>query len=244
MIDIHCHILPYVDDGAETMDDALEMARLAASGGVTVMIATPHCNLPGTEFDNYVSAALRDRFVALGIAIHQAGIPLTILPGAEVFCTPELPILLAQKKFQPLAGSRYLLLEFPFDEAPSRMEAAFSAVSARGFVPVAAHPERYDAIQEDPEIVECWFRSGTVIQLNKGSILGSLGRRAERTSHWLLNCGLAHIVASDGHDPQIRTPHMQQLQHLLVQNYGPEYAGILLQHNPERIVRNLPMVSP
>ena len=100
MTDIHCHILPDADDGAETMEDALSMARAAAASGVKTLLATPHCNLPGSVEKNYVSYDLRDRFVALCLAVRQAGIPLTILPGAEILCTPDLPELLLQKKLQ------------------------------------------------------------------------------------------------------------------------------------------------
>ena len=91
MVDIHCHILPGVDDGSPSMEDSLEMARMAADSGVTNIIATPHCNLPGDGPKNYRSAALRTGFSRLRQALEQQGIPLGIHPGAGVFCTPELP---------------------------------------------------------------------------------------------------------------------------------------------------------
>ena len=90
MTDIHCHILPFVDDGSENMEDSLAMARLAAESGVSAIIATPHCNLPYHGPTNYKSAQLAQRFIQLQHAIEDAGIPLRIFPGAEILCTPEV----------------------------------------------------------------------------------------------------------------------------------------------------------
>lgn len=243
MIDIHCHILPAADDGAERMEDALEMARMAAASGVTHVIATPHCNLPGTGEKNYISARLSQRFRLLQQAIEEAGIALTVHPGAEVLCTPQVPELLEEGSLLTLAGSRYLLVEFFFDESLDYMDAMLEEIAGRDFIPVVAHPERYEAVQRNPIIVERWFRNGWVIQLNKGSILGRLGRRAHRTAHWILERGLAHTVASDAHSPEIRTPHMEEVADLLTERYGQRYAGILLEDNPACILENRPVLK-
>jgi protein-tyrosine phosphatase len=178
MVDIHCHILPGVDDGADSLDSAVEMARMAVESGVDTIIATPHCNLPYDGDKNYISDALRRQFLQLRHAIRDAGLPLNIYAGCEVLCTPEVPALISGGKLLTLAGSRYLLLEFFFDEEPDYMDELLDCVARTGLVPVIAHPERYEAIQRAPYLVERWFRAGYVIQLNKGSILGRLGRRA------------------------------------------------------------------
>ena len=243
MIDLHCHILPGVDDGADSMDDALEMAWMAADSGVTTIIATPHCNLPGAGNKNYISSHLKERFLHLQTCIKQAGIPLSVLPGAEVLCTPQVPDLLRQGELLTLAGSDYLLLEFFFDENLEYMDDMLHAITAEGLIPVIAHPERYEAVQRTPHIIERWFRSNYVIQLNKGSILGRLGRRAERTADWILSRGLAHVVASDAHSPAMRTPQMTQLHQYLSEVCAPEYTDILLQANPARILKNQPILQ-
>lgn len=242
MIDIHCHILPSVDDGADSMEDALEMARMAADSGVTAIVATPHCNLPGTEEKNYISPDLAQQFCQLQREIRQAGIDLTLYPGAEVLCTPEVPELLEQDALLTLAGSDYLLVEFFFDETLDYMDTMLSAVAERGRIPVVAHPERYEAVQRAPGIVDRWFRNGWIIQLNKGSILGRLGRKAERTAHWILSRGLAHVVASDAHSPRVRTPHMEELTEYLCQLCDPRYVEILLEKNPACILENRPVL--
>lgn len=235
MTDIHCHILPFVDDGAGSMEDALEMARMAAESGVTAIIATPHCNLPYEKEKNYISQHLQEQFFRLQQAVKAEGIPVTVLPGAEVLCTPEVPELLRQGKLLTLAGSRYLLVEFFFDEDLDYMDQMLSAIASQGLLPVIAHPERYESVQRTPRIVERWFRNGYVIQLNKGSILGRLGRRAARTAEWILSRGLAHVVASDAHSPVMRTPQMDELVQFLTEVCAPEYVDILLDINPGRI---------
>ena len=242
MTDIHCHILPRTDDGAESMEDALEMARMAAESGVTHLIATPHCNLPFAEEKNFASVPLLERILKLQDRIKQAGIPLSLYPGCEVLCTPDVPALIRQGKLLTLANTNYLLVEFFFDESLAYMDDMLRAIAAEGLIPVIAHPERYDCIQRTPHITERWFRNGYIIQLNKGSILGRLGRHARHTADWILAHGLAHVVASDAHSPVMRTPDMSQLREYLLEFCDPEYAHILLDLNPSRILNGQPVL--
>lgn len=243
MIDIHCHMLPGVDDGAEDMHDALEMARMAAAGGTKALIVTPHCNLPGAPEKNYASQALATQFALLQNAVLQAQIPLTLALGAEILCTPDLDILLRKALLPTLAGSRYLLAEFFFDESLEYMQDHLSCIAAHGLVPVIAHPERYSAVQCAPYVAEDWFSRGYVLQINKGSVLGRLGRHAAKTADYLLERGLAHVLASDGHSPEVRTPHMGALQEFLEDNCSASYARILLEDNPARILTDQPVLE-
>ena len=239
--DIHCHILPAIDDGAEALDEALEMVRMAWESGVQQIIATPHCNLPGLE--NHRSQQLFDRLAALQEAVDKAGIGVTLLPGAEVMATPQLDELLRQNRLQTLADSRYLLIEFYFDEDGEVMEHLLQTVADTGLIPVIAHPERYEAVQRQPLTVTHWFRSGYIIQVNKGSLLGRLGRRAKIAADWILDQGLAHVVASDGHSAVFRTPHMTGIREYLTDHYGSRYTDILLHINPGRIAQDLPVLQ-
>lgn len=239
MTDLHCHILPGVDDGAQDLAESLEMARMAAASGVRAIVATPHCNVPENQLKNYLDTPFLEQFAQLRGAIEEEQIPLRLYAGVEVFCTPQIPDLLREQWLLPLAGSRYLLAEFYFDESPDLMHHCFHEISRQGFIPVIAHPERYEAVQRYPQLIQDWFAGGLIIQLNKGSILGKLGSRAQDTSRWILERGLAHVVASDAHGTRSRTPFMGELQRHLESNYPPEYARILLSVNPDRIVRNL-----
>lgn len=108
---------------------------------------------------------------------------------------------------------------------------------------MAAHPERYNAVQRDPARLEDWFRRGIVIQLNKGSVLGRLGRRAQDAALWLLEHGLAHAAASDAHRPTVRTTHMGLLRSTLADDFSPGCPRLLLDENPRRILEDRPMVG-
>lgn len=242
MIDLHCHILPGVDDGAPDLNTALEMARMAWDSGVTAMVATPHCNLPRGQRGNYISRELAERFSRLRRELRQAGIPLQLYTGMEVFCTPDTEQLLLAGKLSTLAGSHYMLVEFYFDESAAYMTGQLEGLLRHGVIPLVAHPERYDPVQRDPELARRWREMGCALQLNKGSLLGSLGSRAETTSHYLLRRGLAQAVASDGHGVSHRTPHMGQVRRLLEALCQPEYVHILLEENPRRILRDQPLV--
>lgn len=243
MVDIHCHILPGVDDGAEELMDALEMARMAAQSGVRAIAATPHCNLPGVRRKNYATQEMAEQFYLLREAIRKAKIPVELLAGSEVMATPDMVEHLRQGELVTINGTRYLLTEFFFDESFQYMDRILDRIAAFGLVPVVAHPERYGVIQEQPFLVEKWFAGGYAIQVNKGSLLGRLGSRAEMAGRWLLEQGLVHVVASDAHSPLKRTPHMQEVRQLIQESVGPEYARILLERNPTRILQDKPLVE-
>ena len=241
MIDIHCHMLPGVDDGSDSMDTSLLMASMAAESGVETVIVTPHCNIPG-EAANYPSRELLGRFMALREAIDAAKIPLHILAGAEVFCTADIAELIRAKKLLTLASSRYLLVEFAFNEDSIEMNSRLEQIFAEGLTPVIAHPERYNAVQRDRTLPERWFASGYVLQINKDSIFGGLGQRAKRTAEFILGQGLAHIAASDAHSTYSRNPEMSRLREHISLNYSEDYAQVLLEENPRRIIENKPML--
>ena len=241
MIDIHCHMLPGVDDGSDSMDTSLLMASMAAESGVETVIVTPHCNIPG-EAANYPSRELLGRFMALRETIDAAKIPLRILAGAEVFCTADIAELIRAKKLLTLASSRYRLVEFAFNEDSIEMNSRLEQIFAEGLTPVIAHPERYNAVQRDRTLPERWFASGYVLQVNKDSIFGGLGQRAQRTAEFILSQGLAHIAASDAHSTYSRNPELARLREHISLNYSEDYARILLEEKTRRIMENKPML--
>lgn len=241
MIDIHCHILPDFDDGAESLEEALDMARMAAATGVTDIVATPHFQgEPGTL---ELLPLMQRQFRVLSSALTQAHIPVQLHPGAEVLCLPDTISLAVAHQLPTLAGTNYVLSEFYFDESYSFMDETLSEIADCGYKPVIAHPERYDVIQRDPRLLHRWARQGFVIQMNKGSVLGSFGSRVEQTANEILAMGLAHLFASDAHGCHSRTPHMAALQQWVGELCEPEYAAILLEKNPRRLLNGRPMVG-
>lgn len=242
MIDIHCHILPYSDDGSESLAESLAMARAAAASGVDTVVMTPHCNLPDAESDNFLSAELEARYKELQNEVRVAGIPLTLLPGAEVFYTPEVPSFLKRGLLPHLNHSDYLLVEFYFDSSPEDIRAGLESILSEGLKPILAHPERYHAVQAEPYLVGDWFESGSIIQINKGSLLGRLGRGSFRAADWILGHGLAHVVASDAHTSTVRTPDLESVSDLIAERFSPDYAELLLETNPRHIIENHPII--
>ena len=115
-----------------------------------------------------------------------------------------------------------------------------------GYIPVLAHPERYAAVQRDPSCLVDWFYADCVLQLDQDSVLGRFGNRCARTANWALECGLAHVVASDAHDTQRRTISVDEVWHHLWRRYPPPpgYADLLLWRKPRRILENQALVAP
>ena len=241
MIDIHCHILPDYDDGADSLEEALEMARMAALSGVRHIIATPHFNGEPAELENL--PMMKRQFQVLRAALEQAAIPINLHPGAEVLCLPETVVLADNRQLPTLADTDYVLTEFYFDESYAYMDEMLSQLLHYGYKPVVAHPERYDVIQREPPLLRRWARQGCVIQLNKGSVLGAFGSRPEQAAHEILGMGLAHVFASDAHSCHSRTPHMSELRRWLEDCCEEDYTAILLEENPRRILQGKPMVG-
>lgn len=239
MIDIHCHILPNFDDGAADLEESMAMARMAVSSGVTGIVATPH--FPGDAASFRRLGALMGRYEKLEQVIRREGLPLRLYPGAEILCLPETPQLAAKKVLPTIADTNYLLVEFNFGEPQSYMNEMLDALAQEGYRPVVAHPERYRAVQMSPQLPQYWFDLGYVLQVNKGSVLGAFGGRVQQTAGQILSQGLAHVIASDAHGTDKRTPHMGALKQWVDNFCDPVYAEILLERNPQRLVRGQDM---
>lgn len=239
VVDIHCHILPGVDDGAEDLAESLEMARMAVSCGVTDLAATPH--LLGDSFDQKRLGLLYRQFQRLEHALKRENIPLKLHLGAEILCTSQTVDLAWAEQIPAIGDTRYVLCEFYFDTPGFQMDELLSGIAEAGFYPVVAHPERYDAVQQEPRWVQRWFHRGYVIQMNKGSVLGAFGTRVEITAHRLLDRGFVHILASDAHSAHRRTTDLAPLRSWLQEHCSQAYAQLLLEENPARLLRGREM---
>ncbi len=240
MVDLHCHILPGVDDGSASDEESCMMAQLAADSGVTVIAATPHCNVRGC-FDNYDSDALRERFLHLARLLRQNQIPIGLRTGMEVYVTPEVPELIRRKQLLTLGGSHYLLVEFGFRESGRYADHMLKEIMELGLIPVVAHPERYEFVQEERERLLRWIEAGYVLQLNKGSLFGFFGRRVARTAHWCLGEGCVHLIGSDAHSPYRRTTRLGDVHEYVAEHISPEIADFLLEENPLSILNDEPI---
>lgn len=241
MIDLHTHILPGIDDGSADFYDTLEMARIAVDSNVTAMVATPHCNIPGM-FQNYYGREYIQLFQKTEAMLEKEKIPLTLYTGMEVFVTTDLLELLRAGKILTINGSRYILAEFGFREDPYFVERMLYKLMESGLHPVIAHPERYEFVQDDPQLVYEWRQKGYHIQVNKGSFQRRFGRRAEETAYALLNHNLITVIASDTHGPCQRTPYLMDVYEELSRMYSNKYMDILFQENPRRIIQDKPLI--
>ena len=235
MVDIHCHILPEVDDGARSLAEALEMARIAADCGVTDLAATSHFR---AEKENmHCLRTLREQFQHLQRMVDQEEIPLRLHLGAEVLCSWQAVDLARERALPTLGDTGYVLCEFYFDVDFDYMDDILTGIAEAGYRPVIAHPERYGAIQRSPRRVQRWFARGYVIQVNKGSLLGTFGARVQNTAAWLLEAGLAHMVASDAHSSHHRTTDLSSVKAWLRHRFSRDYVQLLLEDNPGRLLR-------
>jgi len=243
MIDVHAHILPGIDDGPETMSDALRMARSACDSGVSRLIVTPHSNIRGI-FENYYEDTLIHHFHNFEAELIKENINLQVMLGMEVYATEEVPELLQKGRLTTLNQSRYLLLEFGFHEDILFIDFLIKELMHRGIVPVIAHPERYPYIQKHPDMIYRWLELGCSIQINKGSIMGSFGFRARDTALYLLEYHLVSMIASDAHSPSLRTTELTGIYSYLKSRYSEAYATLLLHDNPERVIENRDLIQP
>ena len=237
MIDIHCHILSGVDDGAGDLQMSSEMARLAESNGTTAIVATPHSNLPGM-FGDDIEFDYKELVQSLNENLSASGSIIRVYSGCEIFAAGDFLKLLKNGSLLTLNDSVYPLIEFDFYEHPASVYLKLQQVVAEGFVPVVAHPERYAFVNEDCDSIKRLKDMGCLIQVNKGSVTGKFGPDIHRCAHEILVKGLADFVASDAHSPNIRTPDMTEAYELICQLYSKQYADLLFCENPRRVLDN------
>jgi protein-tyrosine phosphatase len=205
VIDLHTHILPGIDDGARTLEDALDMARAFVGEGVTAVAATPHVR------DDFPTSAevMLQAVPSLQRVLDQEGIPLIVLPGAEVAVEWIARLDDTELRRLTLAESgRYLLVETPYHGWPAAVVEQLLRLRTAGFTPVLAHPERNPVIQATPSLLAPLVDGGTLVQVTAASLDGRLGRASHVTGHRLVAAGLAHLLASDAHAAHVRAAGM------------------------------------
>ncbi len=231
MTDIHCHIIFGVDDGSDCLAESVEMARIADDSGTRWIAATPHANIPDSA-GSYWGPAFEEKLAELNAAIEKARLGVRVFRGQEVFAAGDLTALVKSGDVITLNGSRYLLTEFDFYGRSEHMFSTCESLLAEGIVPIVAHPERYAAVQSDEDAAFTLREMGCLLQLNRGSLFGAFGKKAEDTAHRLLYETQADFIASDAHSPYMRTPFLEDAHAMVSELYSPDYADYLLRENP------------
>jgi protein-tyrosine phosphatase len=238
MVDIHCHILPGLDDGSDSVETSLKMAEMAIADGVTHVIATPHAN---DEYEfvpkfvharrNEIQSILRDR--------------LTIATGCDFHLSYEnIATLRADPKRFTLNQTDYLLVEFADFAIPASLDQTLHQLRLLGLYPIITHPERNPLIRSQWDRLWGWMRQGCYVQVTAQSVTGGFGRRAQEAAELLLDANAVHFVASDAHNLTTRPLRLKPVYDALAEHEGENVARALLEENPRAALegRALPYV--
>ncbi|HUC53486.1 MAG TPA: CpsB/CapC family capsule biosynthesis tyrosine phosphatase [Candidatus Cybelea sp.] len=238
MVDLHCHILPGLDDGAANMEESMAMAESAIADGITHVVATPHSSNK-YFFDFAQVRELRDELQA------QLGDRLTIATGCDFHLNPENLEALRQEARRFCINQRdFLLLEFNEFSIPPSMDQTLHAIQLAGVQPVITHPERNRILRARPERLKKWVRLGCFAQVTGGALTGGFGAGAQQDALRWIGEGLIHFVASDAHNTRTRLLRLEPAYNVVEHQFGQEKARALFQDNPLAALegRQLPYV--
>ncbi len=237
MIDLHCHILPGLDDGAADLAVSVAMARASVADGVTVLACTPHI-LPGLYHNT--GSSIRQACAALQGILDDAGIALRLTTGADNHIVPDFVAGLRSGHLLTLADSHYVLVEPPHHVAPLRLEELFFDILVSGYTPILTHPERLTWIRSQYEVFQRLLRAGVWVQITAGSLTGVFGRSARYWAERMLDEGCVHILATDAHDLHHRPPDLSRGRELAAKRVGDAEAENLVLYRPRGVLANDP----
>ena len=238
MVDIHCHILPDIDDGPRSWELTAEMCRIAALDGITHIVATPHCD------DQF--AYDRDLYTEmLGQLSDAAEGKLTFSLGCDFhFSYNNIQDALVHPRRYTIGESQYLLVEFSDFGIPPEVKQNLLFIASNGMVPIITHPERNQPLLHKPEMVLEFVEQGYLVQVTANSLTGYWGSRSKSMAEWLLKRQAVHAIASDAHDPVRRRPVLSEARKVVEELVGAEAADALFVQNPAAIVEGERLPSP
>jgi protein-tyrosine phosphatase len=231
MIDIHHHCLPGVDDGPRNAAEAVDLCRMSADEGIETIVATPHV-LRG-RWKNTSRAQLESILADLQSRIGDA--PRLIL-GSEYFFAHDIAEVMRGGAIIPLAGSRYILVEFASQAVPPLVMQPLHSVMLEGWTPIIAHPERNAVLQSKPELVAAMARAGVKMQVTTGSVTGEFGEEARQAAVRLLRAGWVHFMATDAHNRAKRPPRFREAREKVAALCGEGVARALFVDNPRAVI--------
>lgn len=244
MIDIHCHILPDMDDGPRNWEKSLTMARMAAADGIRVIVASPHLFR-----DKRVDLeALNDKEVILQKIrqfqemLEAEQIPLKILPGCDCPLSLEaLDLLKADRVMTINDGRRYLLLEMPDSSIPPAAPDICFQLQSQGLTPIITHPERHLVFLHNPERLLRFLDLGCLVQMTAGSLTGTFGRKVAKVSQTMVKKGYIQLIATDAHSTGGRPPVLSKAVAQLTKLIGKDPALAMVTAIPEKIINGTPV---
>ena len=234
-VDIHCHILPGVDDGSQSPEETKAMLEKAWDEGIQIMVATPHYHKQRgkNDIDLIKKQLLLTRKLAK--EVHPK---MQICLGMEIYYGEDVPELLKTGKAVSIRKSRYILVEFSPGDDFQYILNAVRKLQMSGHTVIIAHIERYNCLREDISNVEYLREMGAYLQVNAGSITGSYGRSVKKFLREVLKAHLVQLVGTDAHGPEKRSPKMQEAYKEVVKRCGEEYADQIFGQNDKKVLRN------
>ncbi|MFV8818158.1 tyrosine-protein phosphatase [Haliea sp. E17] len=248
MIDLHCHFLPGIDDGARSLDEALQLARDSVANGVFCAVMTPHLH-PG-RWENFAGEIARQTAL-FRRALEEAGVDLDIAFAAEVRMSPEIPLLIERGHVPFLGemdGYQLMLLEFPHGHIPLGADKLVWRLLQMKVRPVIAHPERNKDVMREPGKISPFVEMGCILQLTAASVCGRFGERAQRAARLLLETDADIVLATDAHNTESRPPILAEGRAAAARIVGEAAAHRMTCLLPQQIVAsqfagNLPSAS-
>lgn len=235
IVDIHCHVLPDIDDGPSDWNESLKMISVAMDNNIRKIITTPHW-IQGTPWQPSAARVISD-VKRLNELLDSRNIGVEVFPGMEIGINENLPRLARNGEILTLANSKYLLLEIPFISLPIGIENLIFSLVSYGFVPVLAHPERNKDLQADPCRILDFIERGALIQITAGSLCGYWGSDAMDCCIELIENDAVFAIASDGHSVDRRPPDMFEALSILERLVGENETRNILS-NGEKILKN------
>ena len=235
MIDIHCHILPEVDDGSRSLNESIEMAMIAKEQGITKIVNTSHYH---PDFRYKKGEELLKELEDFNNVLKENMIDIEVLIGNEIYYTKDLIKEIDELDFYTLNNSRYILIELPPTNFPKDLCNIVYELKEKNYIPVFAHVERYREVQENPELIYEVINAGAIIQVNSHSILGKSGKELQKVCNTLLNRNMVHVVGTDAHSSKRRTPIFLDAYKYVSVKYSKEMADDLFIKNNNAIINN------
>lgn len=234
MYDVHCHVLYGVDDGPNNIEDSLSMCRAAEKDRIKVIAATPHF-IEGITTTS--PSIILERIHRLNQRLKEENTDLLLVPGMEVYMTPNLINLYEEGRIITINQKKYLLIEFPvYIKNLSYLENTLFTLQIKGVKPLIAHPERYKAVIKEPEIVFDLIDRGCLMQINSGSLEGLYGKDVQKTAFTLLKSMAVHVIATDSHFSNGKPGLLRNTYRSITKKFGKNVSDELLIHNPLKII--------
>jgi protein-tyrosine phosphatase len=233
MIDLHCHILPNVDDGPKDLAESVEMAKQAVQQGIKTIIATPHHR--NEKYENH-GQTIFGQVEEFNRVLKSENLDLTVLPGQETRIFGEMVEGLESGEILPLNQGKYVFVELPSGHVPRYTGQLLFDIQLKGFIPVIVHPERNQEIIENPEVLYQLVKKGALTQVTASSVSGHFGKTIKKFSLQLIEANLTHFVASDAHNTSSRGFKMVEAYDVVAKNFGIE-AVYMFRENAELVVQ-------